>query len=593
MTDLSSSDSLTESKDVLTSVEVVMEEIERTNTTPKRGKRSKSERKVLHEVRVSSQTTSELLVQSVDDFCKDLPPETDMMYGALPKLQTEYTLALLKIERDLESKQKEQVELSKGIKDWEERIESIKRKVSSASIGWNTSTLSPLFSNSTVSVSSLTHANRNIETVLSESYLFSSVSARCDVLARILNSLIDNNSPHSGDATVLHRVVGEWLMIRTYVSRILSLSDDLGGSHRRQSKAKRLFSNLEEKVETVGRLARSFVCSRLVVIFDTSLHTNEGQEELKEISAIVRVTQDVDKEFGAQVLNIIKSLVLDSITSLVQDVRLTCRERALSDCESGLRCAYEVICLWNGELSDFISCWISSNFLKVHECIFNIVQQEIGKIISAIVGGVTMGANLESIEVNGLLDLANFFEIWAGIITDYGDSEGGLGKEVEDSQNGIYLPMKNLVLQEYLTRCREQLDEWFHNVYNPDNFQPVHQFSTLFTTLPADIISVLSIHMNVAKDTLRMSKGGTYFMVVGVVLQCLRSHQERHVEDACRDFARSVACANDCLALAEKVSDNPTFKRESQIVNMLTPLSIILTRSSTSGSTERLRTTTT
>jgi hypothetical protein len=273
-----------------------------------------------------------------------------------------------------------------------------------------------------------------------------------------------------------------------------------------------------------------------------------------QISAIVRVTQDVDEEFGAQILDIVKSLVLDNVASLVQDVRNHCKERALSECESGLRCAYEVICLWSGELSDFTSCWISSNFLKIHECVFTIVQKEISKVISAVVGGVRTGANLESIEVNGLLDLANFFEIWAGILTDYEDSERGLGRELEDAQNTIYAPMKNLVLQEYLTRCREQLDEWFYNVYNPSNFQPVHQFSTLFTTLPADIISILSIHMNVAKDTLRMAKGGTYFMVVGVVLQCLRSHQERHVEDACTDFAKSVACANDCLALAEKVS---------------------------------------
>ncbi|GMI28508.1 hypothetical protein TrRE_jg3625, partial [Triparma retinervis] len=105
----------------------------------------------------------------------------------------------------------------------------------------------------------------------------------------------------------MHRVVGEWLMIRTYVSRISKLSDDLGRRHQRQAKG--LLYNLEEKVSGVGRLARSYVCSRLVIIVDTSLHTDKGQEELKEISAIVRVTQDVDEEFGAQILDIVKSLI--------------------------------------------------------------------------------------------------------------------------------------------------------------------------------------------------------------------------------------------------------------------------------------------
>ena len=70
-------------------------------------------------------------------------------------------------------------------------------------------------------------------------------------------------------------------MIRTYVSRISKLSDDLGRRHQRQAKG--LLSNLEEKVSGVGRLARSYVCSRLVIIVDTSLHTDKGQEELKEV----------------------------------------------------------------------------------------------------------------------------------------------------------------------------------------------------------------------------------------------------------------------------------------------------------------------
>jgi len=326
---------------------------------------------------------------------------------------------------------------------------------------------------------------------------------------------------------------------------------------KERDRAKQYVANLSEKVDNIGRMTRSYICYRLVIIVDTSLHTERGQDELREISNIVALSQEVDVNgFGTQILSIIKSLVTDNITSLIKDMKLNCESRGLLNVESSLRCAYEIICLWNGELADFISCWVSANALKIDDLIFLIVQKETGTLLSGVVGGVGMGARMDSIDVTGLLDLANFFEIWDNVYRDYADSgHKGVGGEAKAAQDKIFSPIKIMVQQEYLTRCREQLDEWFQTIYNPDNFKPIQQFSTLFTTLPADVISVLSIHMNVAKDTLRMRKGGTFFMVVGVVLQCVRTHQERHVVNSCTNFNKSVACGNDCLALADKFDE--------------------------------------
>ena len=50
-------------------------------------------------------------------------------------------------------------------------------------------------------------------------------------------------------------------------------------------------STCSPRSQRVGRLARAYVCSRLVIIVDTNLHTDQGQDEMKEISSVVAITQ--------------------------------------------------------------------------------------------------------------------------------------------------------------------------------------------------------------------------------------------------------------------------------------------------------------
>jgi len=224
----SSDDSFQEALSFYTSVEVEREEgkelepvkMGKKGSKEKKKKKKKNDSKknkskrnveVREKIQVSTHSSEELLAQSVEEFCKNLPPDINDLYGAVPKLKTEYTLTLLNTEREIDRKTKERVEVASIIKEWESRIEYIRSNtidVNGLSVEARSS-LSALFSTSKISVSSLISAGKNIDTVLSEADLLSRIGERCEILAKILSALMTEESPHAGDSTVLHRIVGE------------------------------------------------------------------------------------------------------------------------------------------------------------------------------------------------------------------------------------------------------------------------------------------------------------------------------------------------------------------------------------------------